>query len=66
MGSSTLFEGELKIVIPKVDLKKEDINELAVAEESDYEEAKVAFDNEEFDIALENLEVLWRLIPKVI
>ena len=64
MSSSTLFEGELKIVIPKVDLKKEEINELAVAEESDYEEAKVAFDNEEFDIALEKFRSFMEAYPE--
>ena len=64
MGSSTLFERELKIVIPKVDLKKEEINELAVAEESDYDEAKAAFDNEEFGIALEKFRNFIEAYPE--
>ena len=53
IGSSTFLEGELKINIPKITPVQENTNELAIAEEGDYDAAKIAFDNKEFDVALD-------------
>ena len=64
LNSSTFIGSDLKIVIPKVDGVNDSKNELAVAEETDYVAAELAFGNKQFDEALTKFKLFVEAYPE--